>query len=245
MAVGSRLSRPVGDGNFYQIIPHAVMVGAFGAVGVFVAIALLIGFLRFWRNSGEPYSELANPAAFTLALKDAFRLKNLENGGEGCAYPTEESSQAMRWFHHTTFYGFLSCFVATTLGAFDYYVLGLHGAPAYASLPVIFGTIGGIGLVIGPIGLFLLRQRRNRDIVNTSQDGMDVSFIVLLVAISITGLLLLVLRESAAMGALLIVHLAFVMTLFVTMPYGKFVHGIYRFAALLKWALERGRQPTG
>ena len=47
------------------------------------------------------------------------------------------------------------------------------------------------------------------------------------------------------MGALLIVHLALVMTLFVTMPYGKFVHGIYRFAALLKWALERGRQPTG
>jgi citrate/tricarballylate utilization protein len=202
---------------------------------------LLIGFLRFWRNSGEPYSELANPAAFTLALNDAFRLKNLDNGGEGCAYPSDESSQALRRFHHATFYGFLSCFVATTLGAFDYYVLGWHGPPAYASLPVIFGTLGGIGLVIGPIGLFLLKQRRNRDIVNQSQDGMDVSFIVLLVAISITGLLLLVLRESAAMGALLIVHLALVMTLFLTMPYGKFVHGIYRFAALLKWALERSR----
>jgi citrate/tricarballylate utilization protein len=70
---------------------------------------------------------------------------------------------------------------------------------------------------------------------------MDVSFIALLVAISITGLLLLALRASATMGALLIVHLALVMTLFVTMPYGKFVHGIYRFAALLKWALERSR----
>lgn len=241
MAAGSRLLTPVRDGNFYQIVPHEVMASAFGAVGFFVALALLIGFLRFWRNSGEPYSELANPAAFTLALNDAFRLKNLDNGGEGCAYPSDESSQALRRFHHATFYGFLSCFVATTLGAFDYYVLGWHGPPAYASLPVIFGTLGGIGLVIGPIGLFLLKQRRNRDIVNQSQDGMDVSFIVLLVAISITGLLLLVLRESAAMGALLIVHLALVMTLFLTMPYGKFVHGIYRFAALLKWALERSR----
>lgn len=245
MAIGSRLSRPVADGNFYRIVPHAVMASAFGGVGLFVAIALLIGFLRFWRNSGEPYFELANPSALGLALKDALRLENLGNGGEGCAYPSEESSQALRWFHHATFYGFLSCFVATTLGAFDYYVLGWHGPPGYASLPVIFGTIGGIGLVIGPIGLFLLKQRRNRDIVNTSQDGMDVSFIVLLVTISITGLLLLALRESAAMSSLLIVHLALVMTLFVTMPYGKFVHGIYRFAALLKWALERGRQPTG
>ena len=27
------------------------------------------------------------------------------------------------------------------------------------------------------------------------------------------------------------------------MPYGKFVHGIYRSAALLKWSLENSRQP--
>jgi citrate/tricarballylate utilization protein len=68
---------------------------------------------------------------------------------------------------------------------------------------------------------------------------MDVSFNVLLIAISSSGLLLLLLRESAAIGTLLVVHLAFVMTLFLTMPYGKFVHGIYRAAALLRWSLER------
>src|SRR5579863_2840951 len=55
IAVGSRLSTPVRDGNFYRVVPHAVMAWAFGAVGLFVALALLIAFLRFWRNSGEPY----------------------------------------------------------------------------------------------------------------------------------------------------------------------------------------------
>ncbi len=244
-SVGGRLWTPVLGGDFYQIVPHQVMAWTFGAVGLFVALALLLGFLRFWRGVGEPYSSLANPAALTLALKDAFSLKNLDNGGEGCAYPKEESSQSLRRFHHATFYGFLSCFAATTLGAFDYYVLGWHGPPGYASLPVIFGTLGGIGLVIGPIGLFALKQRRNREIVDKRQDGMDLSFIALLIGISITGLLLLVLRGSAAMGTLLLVHLGLVMTLFLTMPYGKFVHGIYRFAALLKWALERSRSVTG
>lgn len=34
-----------------------------------------------------------------------------------------------------------------------------------------------------------------------------------------------------------------VMALFVTLPYGKFAHGIFRTAALLKWAIEK-RQPN-
>jgi citrate/tricarballylate utilization protein len=33
------------------------------------------------------------------------------------------------------------------------------------------------------------------------------------------------------------------MALFLTMPYGKFAHAVYRGAALLKWAVER-RQPS-
>ena len=41
----------------------------------------------------------------------------------------------------------------------------------------------------------------------------------------------------------LCLHLGAVMTFFATMPYGKFAHGIYRSAALLKWAIER-RQPS-
>jgi citrate/tricarballylate utilization protein len=241
LAVGKRLWAPVLSGDFYQVVPHEVMVLTFGAVFGFSVLALAIGFLRFWRGVGEPYSGLVRPGALIKAVNEVLRLKNLDNGGVGCSYPGEQSSQSRRWFHHATFYGFLSCFLATTLGTVYYYVLGKHGAPGYGSLPVIFGTLGGLGLIIGPIGLFVLMRRRNRDIVDESQNGMDLSFLWLLVAISITGLLLLVLRQSAPMGILLVVHLSFVMTLFLTMPYGKFVHGIYRSAALLKWALENKR----
>jgi len=46
------------------------------------------------------------------------------------------------------------------------------------------------------------------------------------------------LREKTFMPSLLIGHLAFVLALFVTLPYGKFVHGIYRAAALVKFRRE-------
>ena len=47
------------------------------------------------------------------------------------------------------------------------------------------------------------------------------------------------------MGTLLIVHLAVVALLFLTLPYGKFAHVAYRYAALIKNAREqRESRPT-
>ena len=244
-AAGSRsLSTAVAGGDFYKITPHEVLVLTFGAVGLFVALALGIGLLRFWRNIGEQTSDLTNPPAVMLAIKEALALKYLDQSGWGCAYPDEKSSQSRRWFHHFTFYGFLLCFAATTLGAIYYYGFGWTGPYGYTSLPVVLGTLGGIGLLIGPAGLWSLKTRRNREITDESQQGTDVAFIVLLLLTSITGLLLLVLRETAAMGSLLAIHLGIVMTLFLMLPYGKFVHGLYRSAAILKYALERARKST-
>jgi citrate/tricarballylate utilization protein len=37
------------------------------------------------------------------------------------------------------------------------------------------------------------------------------------------------------MGLMLIVHLGIVLALFVSLPYGKLVHGIYRALALLRY----------
>jgi citrate/tricarballylate utilization protein len=50
---------------------------------------------------------------------------------------------------------------------------------------------------------------------------------------------LLLLRDTAAMGALLALHLGVVFALFITLPYGKFVHGLYRYLALVRYAAER------
>jgi citrate/tricarballylate utilization protein len=84
-----------------------------------------------------------------------------------------------------------------------------------------------------------MRWRQDPSLRDPRQRGLDESFIALLFITSLTGLLLLLLRDTGLMGVLLIVHLGAVLALFVTIPYGKFVHGIYRTAALVKYAIEQ------
>ncbi|MBV8922641.1 MAG: tricarballylate utilization protein TcuB, partial [Bradyrhizobium sp.] len=119
------------------------------------------------------------------------------------------------------------------------YLLGREAPYVWWDLPVVLGTLGGIGLLVGPIGLLAAKSQRDPVLVDETRKGMDVAFIVMLLLTSLTGLLLLALRETNAMGPLLALHLGVVFALFITMPYGKFVHGIYRFVALVRYARER------
>jgi citrate/tricarballylate utilization protein len=230
-------------GNFYAVVPHDVMVAVFGTVGLFVVVALAVGVARFWRDS-----QRGNPAGPGISdavrgLRDALTLRHLHTTGFDCTSRGEERSPWRRWFHHATFYGFLFCFASTSVAAIYHSVFGWRAPYAYTSLPVVLGTIGGLGLVLGPAGLFALRRARDPELTAPDQPALDDSFIVLLVATSLTGLALLVLRDSALMAWLLVVHLGFVLALFATLPYGKFVHGFYRTAALVKYAMENVISP--
>ena len=143
-----------------------------------------------------------------------------------------------RWWHHCTVYGFLLCFAATTVAAFYHNVMGWPAPYPLSSVPVVLGSLGGAGLLVGPAGLLWMKLRRPPERRDRAQLGMDLVLLALLFETSLTGFLLLAARESAAMGPLLGVHLGAVAGLFLLLPYGKFVHGLYRFCALFRCALE-------
>ena len=248
-AIAGSFGAPAASADFYAVLPHHVMIGMFGSVFTFVMAALAIGVARFRKDAaagrsaglrldGTGTSRRETRPTYR-AVRDALTLKNLHGSGADCTYQGEESRTPWRrWFHHCTFYGFMLCFASTSVAAV-YHWLGWSAPYGYTSAPVILGSLGGFGLLIGPAGLYGLSIARDGELTDPVQQPIDRGFILLLFLTSFTGLALLVLRATPAMPALLVVHLGVVLALFVTMPYGKFVHGFYRTAALVQHHSER------
>ena len=245
IAINGNLSHEPMAGNFYRVFPHNLMVSMFAPIFLFALLALALGVRRFWNDisPGDRMQDAPGTAA-AEAAQDALRLKYLDGGhGQGCNEADDEFTLWRRRFHHFTFYGFLLCFASTSVATLYHYLFGWGAPYALTSLPVLLGTTGGIGLLIGPAGLLWLNLGRHPLHGDEAQKPMDRGFIALLLLTSSSGIALLAWRDTGAMALLLALHLGVVMAFFLTLPYGKFAHGIYRSAALLKWAIEK-RQPS-
>ena len=228
-----------GPGAFYQLMPHNAMAALFGAAFLYAIVALVMGVRAFWRDIGEPVGGKADAGSLLQAMRDAGELRYLDGGGVGCFNEDDHPTDRRKIYHHLTFYGFALCFAATSVATLYHYMLAREAPYPGWDLPVVLGTLGGIGLLIGPIGLLTEKWKRDPVLVDQKRMGMDVAFIAMLFLTALTGIALLLLRETAAMGPLLALHLGLVFALFITMPYGKFVHGIYRYVALVRYARER------
>ena len=203
---------------------------------------------RFWiavRPAASDPGPGGDPslAAAAEAGANALSLRYLEGGhGEGCNNDSDAWTLWRRNFHHATFYGFMLCFAATAVASLYHYVGGWPAPYELPSLPKLLGVTGGVALMVGSAGLFWLSLRRHPLHGDPAQKPMDRGFIALLLLASLSGLGLWLGRSSLVLPvlpALLALHLGVVMALFLTLPYGKFAHGFYRSAALLKFAIER------
>ena len=238
---GNLFAAHLGPGAFYEVVPYLAMVA--GALILFLyGIAMwLRGGARFWSETGGALKEKGSWKALAAGVGAVLGLRYLKGGGHGCFYPDERPSSVRRIYHSLTFWGLTSDFVSTTL-AFVYQDF-FHRLPPYAltSAPVIFGGIGGLALIVGTGGLIHYKLQSDREPAAAAASGMDYVFLVTLGLTALTGMLTLILRATPAMGSILVLHLACIAALFVSAPYGKFVHAVYRTLAVIRYEIERSQ----
>jgi citrate/tricarballylate utilization protein len=228
-----------GPGAFYSVIPYVAMLLPALLVSLYAIWVMLSGAFLFARDIGGQRLVVSRWRPVLAAAGEALGLRYLRGGtAGGCYYPTERTSNARLMLHMLVFYGFVAAFVATIIAGIMQDVLGQLPPYPILSPPVILGSLGGIGIIVGASGLLVLKWRSDRAPADERSMQLDWLFLLSLDIVSITGMLLLVLRETPAMGALLVVHLATVLALYVSAPYGKFAHFVYRSVALVQNRIE-------
>lgn len=224
-------------GAFYRIFPWEAMILLGVLPLAWSGLALGIGVRRYWRDTcgGTTFSA----RLLGRAIRDGLLLRNLQGGGPGCSDLDERPSGWRRWLHQTLVFGVALSFAATLAATFYHHGLGWEAPYPPLSLPVVFGTLGGIGMSIGATGLIWLKWRGDLAPTAPEASAGEYAMLSLLLLVATTGLAVLVWRSSPAMGPLLALHLGSVLALFLLLPYGKLVHAGYRLVALMVEASER------
>ena len=115
----------IGEGAFYNIMPHTVMAGIPLIITAYVFVAFIIGIRRYWQQTGAVWKgipALRDAMAATATLR--YLGGDNAGGSPGCPSETSTNSNRRKYYHHATFYGFMMCFASTSLGTIYHYVFG-------------------------------------------------------------------------------------------------------------------------
>ncbi len=232
---GNLWSVPAPEESFFKIIPLWLMSGIPIVISIFVIISIMTSIIKFKNfivieKSKKPLITIGKTLSNILTLSHLNGSKHKA----GCYSYSNTRGFLFKTFHFFVFYGFALCFLATSVASYYHYILGITAPYDYNSAPVILGSIGGIMLIIGTVGILYLKKVSHKVMHNTMQ-SLEYTFIYLLLFVALTGMILLITRETIWMAFWLSVHLGFVFSLFLVVPYSKFMHSIYRFLAILKY----------
>jgi citrate/tricarballylate utilization protein len=246
-------------GSPYRVLAYPALLLAVGLPALWSVAVMAWSARGYWcATNGHG---LTRPTVLLAALGQAATLRNLRGGGADCPYPDDEPSGARRRLHGLVAWGFVGCAGSTAAAAISQDFAGDPPPYPVLSAPVLLGIAGGAGLVAGCAGLLLLRHQAAKTArADPADQGREdpalarrgYALLAGLLLLAMTGLLTLVLRDTAAFTPVLVVHLATVVACFAIAPYTKFMHVIYRFLALVHDNAEvrhldrrPGRSPTG
>jgi len=211
---------------FEQVVPHVLIYSVFLPVAAWVLAVTFIAGKRFWivlGASGPP-----RHGSFLGAL-----LPVLGEIGTHDRFASCEVARPRRTGHFLLVWGFVGAAVTSGL-----LVVALYGFGMEMPLPLghPFKILGNLSAVLLVAGVALLAwERLARPEVSGGTTAFDTFFLTVVFLVVATGVLSEVARfllPGAVAGGIYVAHLSFVLALFLTFPYSKFAHAIYRTLAM-------------
>jgi quinone-modifying oxidoreductase subunit QmoC len=222
--------------NYGAFFPHTPLQVFFATFALLAVVGAVVGVKRFWsdmkRVSPAPGGGGSVGSAVVGAIKDVLTHTKFR-------FCTFNKNRFLS--HLLTFWGFAGLFIVTTGVVVAAYVFNHYPLPLWDPLKIL-GNVSALAMVIGLT--WIMVERAGKDSSKEASTGKDWSFILIIYAVVITGIITEILRFAEATGAaypVYFIHLVTVFTLLMYFPYSRFAHMVYRTVALA-YSRYSGRQ---
>jgi quinone-modifying oxidoreductase subunit QmoC len=229
LAATGHLAIPAGlpeNWAYEQFVPHLFIYSVFFPVAAWVVLAAGISGWRFW---GLLASNGSRSGSFLASLWPVLGEIATHKRFGAC-----DTAKPRRLGHLTLMWGFAGAALTSGLLIVGIYVQHLAMPLALAHPYKILGNVSMVLLLIG--SALLVGNRLGNVKAAGASSAFDSYFLGVVVLVVLTGTAVEFTRlmGDASLGlTLYVVHLGVVMSLFLTFPYSKFAHMLYRTLALV------------
>jgi quinone-modifying oxidoreductase subunit QmoC len=223
--------------KYEEFVPHALIYITYFAATFFALAALWSSGSRYWKllganqpHSGSLLSALV-PSVLDVATHKKFSLCDRGMGQR-------------RWGHFLVMWGFVGAAITSGFAVvylykdtvfFSWLNLGFTYPVPITHWVKWLGNISAVMLVVGGLLLWLNRRKPFDKLIGVTTP-FDRFFLWVVLGVIGTGVVTEILRfvpvPPIAACTVYLVHLSIILTLFLTLPYSKFAHIVYRTLAM-------------
>jgi quinone-modifying oxidoreductase subunit QmoC len=206
----------------------------FVPTSIFVVAVFALGLKRFIADihqnallEGKTDKQKIDPKGFIEALIRVVPTILKHSKFSECGENSERGTP-----HMMVFFGFVGLAVVTGIFFVVLYGFGIHGPYKQFNPVKILANISGIALFIGGLLMIKNRMAKSEDQVSTYRDWF---LIGLVFGLGATGMLTELTRLADAAFLTYVIyyiHLMFVFVLFISLPFSKLAHLVYRTTAM-------------
>jgi quinone-modifying oxidoreductase subunit QmoC len=206
----------------------------FVPTSIFVVAVFALGLKRFIADihqnallEGKTDKQKIDPKGFIEALIRVIPTILKHSKFSECGENSERGTP-----HMMVFFGFVGLAVVTGIFFVVLYGFGIHGPYKQFNPVKILANISGIALFIGGLLMIKNRMAKSEDQVSTYRDWF---LIGLVFGLGATGMLTELTRLADAAFLTYVIyyiHLMFVFVLFISLPFSKLAHLVYRTTAM-------------
>ena len=236
-AVDDALAATDGRFHYEHFVPHTLIYLTYFSATFFVLLTMFASGSRYWKTLG---ANQERKGSLIGALIPAFIDIALHKKFSSC----ERGVPKRRWGHFLVMWGFIGAAITSGFAVvylyretvfFSWLNLGYSYPVPITHWVKWLGNISAVALVVGGLLLWLNRRTSDDKLVGVTT-AFDRFFLWVVLTVIATGVLTEVARFVAVPPvlacAVYVFHLAIVLTLFLTLPYSKFAHILYRTLAM-------------